>query len=144
MGGIGSIVLSSEIPSGDRSFIAEMLNRTHGRKWRCGEDGKVEIEDGEAAQASQFVALSKVLDATELGLLVKIKMGVEEIESSDADCGDNWHRLEGASAPNDQVTAQSSPALCEVGSITSSVQSVSPNNVGCCGLKAILQRAGIL
>ena len=61
--------------------MAEMLNVTHGRKWRVGEDGRVEIEDGAAAQASQFVALSKVLDATELGLLVRIHMDrLEEVE----------------------------------------------------------------
>merc|ERR1712176_1237756 len=91
--GIDSIVLSSEIPESDRSFVAEMLNQTHGRKWRCGEDGKVEIEDGEATQASQFVALSKVLDATELGLLVRIKMGVAEVDVSDCGPDGDWHAL---------------------------------------------------
>ena len=41
----------------------------------------MEIEDGAATQASQFVALSKVLDATELGLLVRIHMDrLEEVE----------------------------------------------------------------
>eukprot|EP00442_Polarella_glacialis_P032708 CAMPEP_0115165056 /NCGR_PEP_ID=MMETSP0227-20121206/73381_1 /TAXON_ID=89957 /ORGANISM="Polarella glacialis, Strain CCMP 1383" /LENGTH=59 /DNA_ID=CAMNT_0002577487 /DNA_START=36 /DNA_END=211 /DNA_ORIENTATION=+ len=39
--GISSIVLSSDIPTPDRRFVAEMLNVTHGRKWRVGEDGKV-------------------------------------------------------------------------------------------------------
>ncbi|CAE8584265.1 unnamed protein product [Polarella glacialis] len=88
--GISSIVLSSDIPTPDRRFVAEMLNVTHGRKWRVGEDGKVEIEDGEATQASQFVALSKVLDAEELGILVRIKMGVKETCEGD----ENWHEQE--------------------------------------------------
>merc|ERR1712176_935642 len=91
--GISSIVLSPDIPTEERSFVAEMLNKTHGRKWRCGEDGKVEVEDGEATQASQFVALSKVLDATELGLLVRIKMGVAEVDLADCGPDGDWHQL---------------------------------------------------
>jgi len=91
--GISSIVLSAEMPTSDRRFVAEMLNITHGRKWRVGEDGKVVIEDGEATQASQFVALSKVLDADELGILVRLKLGVTELKSSD--CTDSsWHSAE--------------------------------------------------
>jgi len=92
--GINSIVLSSDIPVEERCFVAEMLNKTHGRKWRVGEDGKVEIEDGEATQASQFVALSKVLDATELGLLVRIKMGVAEVDMTESGLHGDWHQLQ--------------------------------------------------
>mmetsp|Transcript_8163 Transcript_8163/g.18851 ORF Transcript_8163/g.18851 Transcript_8163/m.18851 type:complete len:406 (-) Transcript_8163:77-1294(-) len=88
--GISSIVLSAKMPTNDRRFVAEMLNITHGRKWRVGEDGKVEIEDGETTQASQFVALSKVLDADELGILVRLKLGVSELKASDC-TNANWH-----------------------------------------------------
>lgn len=88
--GISSIVLRPEIPLDDRRFVAEMLNVTHGRKWRVGEDGKVEIEDGQAKEASQFVALSKVLDADELGILVRLHQRVKELKPSDCTNPD-WH-----------------------------------------------------
>eukprot|EP00928_Gymnodinium_smaydae_P020539 TRINITY_DN17938_c0_g1_i1.p1 TRINITY_DN17938_c0_g1~~TRINITY_DN17938_c0_g1_i1.p1 ORF type:complete len:435 (-),score=38.89 TRINITY_DN17938_c0_g1_i1:490-1794(-) len=92
--GISSIVLSPDIPVEERAWIAEMLNKTHGRKMRVGEDGRVIIEDGEAAQASQFVALSKVLDATELGLLVRVKMGVAEVDVTECAPDGDWHQLQ--------------------------------------------------
>eukprot|EP00927_Polykrikos_kofoidii_P079337 TRINITY_DN76121_c0_g1_i1.p1 TRINITY_DN76121_c0_g1~~TRINITY_DN76121_c0_g1_i1.p1 ORF type:complete len:413 (-),score=61.33 TRINITY_DN76121_c0_g1_i1:106-1344(-) len=137
--GIPSIVLSSEIPAGDRSFVAEMLNQTHGRKWRCNEDGKVEIEDGEAAQASQFVALSKVLDATELGILVRAKMGVEEVAMS----GDsNWHQLEGEFA---HLAANSTgPGVSDNRARGGASAGVQKDDVGCCGLKHLCLRMGCL
>merc|ERR1712217_159103 len=108
--GISSIILSADIPVEERSFIAEMLNKTHGRKWRVAENGKVEIEDGEATQASQFVALSKVLDATELGLLVRIKMGVAEVDLTDCGPGCDWHQLDEAAAVAPNSHRQTTPA----------------------------------
>mmetsp|Transcript_139558 Transcript_139558/g.434102 ORF Transcript_139558/g.434102 Transcript_139558/m.434102 type:complete len:408 (+) Transcript_139558:99-1322(+) len=77
--GVESVVLSAEMPEKDRRFVSEMLNRSHGRRWQVGDDGRVRIqEEGPAALAgSQFVALSKVLDAEELSCLVRQKLGVD-------------------------------------------------------------------
>jgi len=76
--GVESVVLSSEMPLSDRRFVSEMLNRAHGRQWRVGSNGSISIE-GEvpAISSSQFVALSKVLDAEELSCLVRTKLGVD-------------------------------------------------------------------
>ena len=49
--GVESIVLSKDMPTADRRFVSEMLNRTHGRRWRVGEDGRVEIENRISAYA---------------------------------------------------------------------------------------------
>lgn len=77
--GVESVVLSAEMPISDRRFVSEMLNRSHGRRWNIGDDGRAYIEEqGPAALAgSQFVALSKVLDAEELSCLVRQKVGVD-------------------------------------------------------------------
>jgi len=124
--GISSIVLRADMPLDDRRFVAEMLNVTHGRKWRVGEDGKVEIEDGEAKQSSQFVALSKVLDADELGILVRIHQGVKELKPSD--CTDpNWH--EAGRVPAKQAHAPPMPPQA------------AKDEVGCCcaaGVQSLL------
>lgn len=137
--GIPSIVLSSEMPAGDRSFVAEMLNQTHGRKWRCNEDGKVEIEDGEAAQASQFVALSKVLDATELGILVRAKMGVEEVHVS---AEGDFHELEGEFGH--LAASAVKPGVCDDRAILVASTGVQKDEVGCCGLRHLCLRIGCL
>lgn len=77
--GVESVVLSREMPVAERRFVSEMLNRSHGRRWEVGGDGRVRVEEeGPAAAASsQFVALSKVLDAEELSCLVRQKLGVD-------------------------------------------------------------------
>lgn len=76
--GVESVVLSNEMPENERKFVSEMLNRQSGRTWRVGDDGQVHIDgDVPAHSMSQFVALSKVLDAEELGSLVRIKLGVD-------------------------------------------------------------------
>merc|ERR1711972_1052957 len=69
--GVDSVVLSSKMPVSDRKFVSDMLNRSHGRQWHVGDDGHVEIGgDMPMVAGSQFVALSKVLDAEELSCLV--------------------------------------------------------------------------
>lgn len=76
--GVESVVLSSDMPTADRRFVSEMLNRAHGRPWQVGDDGRVSIDgDVPAISGSQFVALSKVLDAEELSCLVRTKLGVD-------------------------------------------------------------------
>jgi len=76
--GVESVVLRSDMPIADRRFVSEMLNRSHGRPWSVGDDGRVSIDgDVAAISGSQFVALSKVLDAEELSCLVRTKLGVD-------------------------------------------------------------------
>lgn len=76
--GVDSLVLSCDMPAGDRKFVSEMLNRAHGRQWNVGDDGQVSIEgDIPSVKGSQFIALSKVLDAEELSTLVRVKLGVD-------------------------------------------------------------------
>merc|ERR1711862_103388 len=43
--GVDSVVLKGDIPVENRRFIAEMLNRAHGRRWTIGEDGQVSISE---------------------------------------------------------------------------------------------------
>mmetsp|Transcript_65007 Transcript_65007/g.107781 ORF Transcript_65007/g.107781 Transcript_65007/m.107781 type:complete len:388 (-) Transcript_65007:71-1234(-) len=77
--GVESVVLSQDMPIADRRFVSEMLNKSNGRKWLIDDDGQVRVDDkGPAAMAgSQFVALSKVLDAEELSCLVRQKLGLD-------------------------------------------------------------------
>jgi len=76
--GVEAVVLSNEMPTAERKFVSEMLNRAHGRTWRVGDDGQITIDgDVPAISGSQFVALSKVLDAEELSTLVRVKLGVD-------------------------------------------------------------------
>jgi hypothetical protein len=76
--GVESVVLSADMPMSDRRFVSEMLNKANGRKWLIGDDGHIRVDDeGPAAWASsQFVALSKVLDAEELSCLVRQKLHI--------------------------------------------------------------------
>jgi len=76
--GVEAVVLSADMPVRDRRFVSEMLNRSHGRPWRVDDDGQVSVdaEHPGALAASQFIALSKVLDAEELSCLVRTKLGV--------------------------------------------------------------------
>lgn len=74
--GVESVVLSGEMPAKDRRFVSDMLNKTHGGTWYVEADGRVRIEVSTTTDYSQFVALSKVLDAEELSCLVRQKMGV--------------------------------------------------------------------
>jgi len=75
--GVESVVLSPEMPVEDRRFVSEMLNRSHGRRWSVGDDGRVEIDEAvSSSQGGMFVALSKVLDAEELSCLVRQRVGV--------------------------------------------------------------------
>jgi hypothetical protein len=69
--GVESVVLSGEMPARDRRFVSEMLNKTHGGAWHVEADGRVRIEVSTTTDYSQFVALSKVLDAEELSCLVR-------------------------------------------------------------------------
>jgi len=76
--GVESVVLSRDMPTEDRRFMAEMLNRSHGRHWHIRDDGHIEIDASrQALQGEQFVALSKVLDAEELSCLVRRKLDVD-------------------------------------------------------------------
>lgn len=76
--GVDSVVLSNAMPVSERKFVSEMLNRAHGRQWNVGADGQISISgDIPTAPGSQFLALSKVLDAEELGCLVRTKLGVD-------------------------------------------------------------------
>lgn len=76
--GVEAVLLSADMPVRDRRFVSEMLNRSHGRPWRVDDDGQVSVdaEHPGALAASQFIALSKVLDAEELSCLVRTKLGV--------------------------------------------------------------------
>lgn len=76
--GVESVVLSPDMPMSDRRFVSEMLNKSNGRKWLVDDDGNFRVDDeGTAALASsQFVALSKVLDAEELSCLVRQKLHI--------------------------------------------------------------------
>lgn len=134
--GVSSIVLSSEIPLQDRRFVAEMLNVTHGRKWRVGEDGKVEVENSEAIQASQFVALSKVLDADELGILVRLKLGVKELKASDC-ANPDWHKEEKS---QHKITQQDPVRNLESKATSAGAKCVTGNHdqEGCCGFWHVL------
>eukprot|EP00448_Togula_jolla_P000839 CAMPEP_0170605448 /NCGR_PEP_ID=MMETSP0224-20130122/19979_1 /TAXON_ID=285029 /ORGANISM="Togula jolla, Strain CCCM 725" /LENGTH=392 /DNA_ID=CAMNT_0010930453 /DNA_START=39 /DNA_END=1217 /DNA_ORIENTATION=+ len=77
--GVESVVLSPDTPLADRRFISEMLNKANGRNWVVGDDGFLQVDDeGAAAMAdSQFIALSKVLDAEELSCLVRQKLSLD-------------------------------------------------------------------
>lgn len=77
--GVDSVVLSGRMPTRDRRFVSEMLNKSHGRTWHIDAGGKVSVDEKEmdAISGSQFVALSKVLDAEELSCLVRQKLGVQ-------------------------------------------------------------------
>merc|ERR1719453_1943336 len=63
----------------DRRFVSEMLNKANGRKWIVDDDGHISVDAEGAAEmaSSQFVALSKVLDAEELSCLVRQKLHVD-------------------------------------------------------------------
>lgn len=81
--GVESVVLSSEMPALDRRFVSEMLNHSHGRRWRVDGDGLVQIDESQSeSQESMFTALSKVFDAEELSCLVRQKVGVQAGGSS--------------------------------------------------------------
>merc|ERR1711862_730510 len=114
--------------------VAEMLNKTPGRKWRVAEDGKVEIEDGEATQASQFVALSKVLDATELGLLVRIKMGVAEVDVADCGVDGDWHGLQHVATQSGHEFPACSDTIHDDKHNSRAI--IREADFGCCGLRA--------
>lgn len=78
--GVESVVLSRDMPTEDRRFVSEMLNRSHGQRWHVSSDGRIEIGGGQKSAAvpgEQFVALSKVLDAEELSCLVRRKLDVQ-------------------------------------------------------------------
>lgn len=83
--GVEAVVLSNQMPTAERKFVSEMLNRAHGRTWRVGGDGQINIDgDVPAISGSQFVALSKVLDAEELSTLVRVKLRVDVDRSGEA------------------------------------------------------------
>jgi hypothetical protein len=77
--GVESVILSPEMPMSDRRFVSEMLNKANGRKWLVSDDGQIHVDaEGTAEMAgSQFEALSKVLDAEELSVLVRLKLHVD-------------------------------------------------------------------
>merc|ERR1712113_252640 len=62
-------------------------------------------------QASQFVALSKVLDSTELGLLVRIKMGITAVDVEGIGTDGDFHNLGAATSNGNKSTQQSSIAV---------------------------------
>ena len=68
------------VPSGDRLFISEMLNSTFDYEWVVdANSGAVTVRRPERQRAQHdseaFEALSKQLDAYELGELVRMRMG---------------------------------------------------------------------
>eukprot|EP00040_Diaphanoeca_grandis_P005773 m.34492 g.34492 ORF g.34492 m.34492 type:complete len:306 (-) comp16979_c0_seq1:129-1046(-) len=78
--GVGAIILKGSIPRRTRKFLSEVLNSSSGFRWHIDESkGSASLDSDpsiEAAQTSAFEALSKSLDAHELGLLVRQKIGV--------------------------------------------------------------------
>lgn len=95
--GVASLVLSPEMPPADRRFMAEMLNRSHGRPWTVGDDGRVHIAESDRDlkdTSEQFVNISKVLDAEELSCLVRVKLGHELASDAQDHVADLGHVLE--------------------------------------------------
>lgn len=75
MKGIPSVILSPDIPWGERKWVSEMLNATHDLSWQVSAQRGVVVTMREKAGQGHdhFVNLSKMLDAAELSGLVKIK-----------------------------------------------------------------------
>lgn len=80
LNGVPAVVLSGRIPRRARKFLSEVLNSSFGFRWNVDEEtGGATLNSDvsiEATQASAFESLSKSLDAHELGLLVRQKIGI--------------------------------------------------------------------
>ena len=78
--GVESLVLRAETPRGARKEISLLLNKAHDSKWHVDRaSGAVVVTPPLAeVRVSQFDELSKVLDADELGALLRIKLRVDE------------------------------------------------------------------
>lgn len=87
--GVQSIVLRMDTPRAERKDVSLLLNRLHHIRWDLGDDGELhlavssDIPPAEQDPSSQFEALSKVLDAEELSVLVRAKMGIDVSETRD-------------------------------------------------------------
>lgn len=115
--GVESLVLRAETPREARKALSLLLNKAHAAKWYVREDtGDVAVwqpgeggaapefaQDEGAGHVSQFEAISKVLDADELGALLRIKLRVDEAA---ADAG--YATALAATPPTPQSKAQSS------------------------------------
>lgn len=80
--GVLAVVLRSDIPKRDRSFLSEILNGAFHYKWEVSAATGVRIIPGSSrdASTSAFEAMSKTLDAFELGVLVEQHTKILEAE----------------------------------------------------------------
>ena len=83
--GVPSIVLKTATPRAARKAISLLLNRLHHVRWDLGDDGELYLTSSAATapEVSQFEALSKVMDAEELSVLVRTKMGIDVTEAKE-------------------------------------------------------------
>jgi len=84
--GVPAVILSPETPRQDRKFISEVLNSAFHFRWVVSNDGKGTLSittDLKAAEVDQLEALSKTLDAYELGELVKQQMKIDASKEKD-------------------------------------------------------------
>ncbi len=76
-------MLRADMPRAARKELSLLLNKAHAAKWYVRDDtGEVVVVPPEALldaeRPSQFEALSKVLDADELGGLLRVKLRINE------------------------------------------------------------------
>eukprot|EP00397_Hematodinium_sp_SG-2012_P019204 GEMP01019722.1.p1 GENE.GEMP01019722.1~~GEMP01019722.1.p1 ORF type:complete len:445 (+),score=93.19 GEMP01019722.1:123-1457(+) len=76
--GVPSIVLQGEIPLETRQLISRMLNSKREYRWKMSRTGSFLGLEEDTSQVSQFVAMSKVLDAVELNCLVRAELRITE------------------------------------------------------------------
>jgi len=76
--GVPSLVLRGDIPLKDRQTISRLLNSKREFRWIMSPRGEFLGVEEDTSQVSQFVAMSKVLDAVELNCLVRAELGVTE------------------------------------------------------------------
>jgi hypothetical protein len=78
--GVESLILRADTPRAARKELSLLLNRAHTARWHVREDtGEVTVLPAAAEEKpSQFEAISKTLDADELGALLRIKLRVDE------------------------------------------------------------------
>lgn len=76
--GVPSIVLKTETPMEVRQLVSRLLNSKREYRWKMTRNGSFQGVEEDTSQVSQFVAMSKVLDAVELNCLVRAELGVNE------------------------------------------------------------------
>jgi len=76
--GVPSIVLRTDTPMDVRETISRLLNSKREYRWIMSRRGSLLKVEEDTAQVSQFVAMSKVLDAVELDCLVRVELGISD------------------------------------------------------------------